>query len=231
MTIDKTSMLYWWPKVKSLDIPAPRTEIVEIPYNHLAAMLDDKRLPSGYEESIIKAGEKIGYPFFLRTDMASAKHQWERTCFVPKVEELFRHIWALIDTTLAAGMFGELDPNALIFREYLLLDSAFTAFNGLPISRERRYFVRDGIVECHHPYWIEDAIAKGYPPPSDKDWQQLLAVLNQETPDEAGILGPYTSSVGKTLDGYWSVDFAMSQDGIWYLIDMAVGERSWHPEH
>lgn len=229
--MEKTSMLYWWPKVKDLDIPVPKTEIVEVPYDDLVALLDGKRLSPQDEERLIEAGGKVGYPLFLRTDMASAKHQWERTCFVPKVEELFKHIWALIDETLAAGMFGELDPSALVFREWLVLDSAFTAFKGLPISRERRYFVRDGIVECHHPYWVEEAIARSYLLPTEKNWRQLLAALNQETPDEFGILGPYAASVGKTLGGYWSVDFACSQDGFWYLIDMAEGERSWHPEH
>lgn len=224
-------MLYWWPSVKNLHIPMPQTEIIEVPYDDLVGLLDGKRLSSQDEERVIEAGEKVGYPLFLRTDMASAKHQWERTCFVPKVEELFKHIWALIDETLAAGMFGELNPSALVFREWLMLDSAFTAFRGLPISRERRYFVRNNIVECHHPYWVEEAIAKSYPPPSEKEWRQLLSIINQETPDEFGLLGPYAASVGKTLGGYWSVDFALDQEGIWYLIDMAVGERSWHPEH
>lgn len=229
--LSKTSMLYWYPRIKDLGIPMPKTEIVEVSYYNLVGLLDGKRLSPQDEENLCRAGDEIGYPLFLRTDMASAKHQWERTCFVPKVEDLFRHIWSLVDETLAAGMFGGLDPNALIFRELLALDSAFTAFKGLPISRERRYFVRNGIVECHHPYWIEDAIANGYPLPNNKDWRRLLAVLNHETPDESGILGPYAESLGKTLSGYWSVDFALSQAGIWYLIDMAEGEKSWHPEH
>lgn len=60
----------------------------------------------------------------------------------------------------------------------------------------------------------------------------LISVMTSSTAeDEFGILGPYAASIGKRLGGYWSVDFALSQDGIWYLIDMAVGERSWHPEH
>ena len=28
----------------------------------------------------------------------------------------------------------------------------------------------------------------------------------------------------------WSVDFAMTIQGNWYLIDMAVAQDSWHPE-
>lgn len=227
----KTSMLYWWPKVNELHIPIPKTEIVEVPYRHLVAMLDGKRLPRQYEKAVIDAAGSIGFPLFLRTDMSSAKHSWERTCFVSGIHDLLRHIWTLIDETLAAGMFGELDPNALVFRELLDLDSAFIAFSGLPISRERRYFARDGIVECHHAYWIQDAIEKSWKLPSNEDWRQLLGVINEETPDEEGMLGPYSSSITKVLGGYWSVDFACSREGQWYLLDMAEGEKSWHPEH
>ena len=34
--------------------------------------------------------------------------------------------------------------------------------------------------------------------------------------------------VGDVLDGYWSIDFAYGQDKRWYLIDMAIGEESYH---
>lgn len=227
----KTSMLYWWPRVKDLGIPMPKTEIVEVPYDDLVRLLDDKRLSSKDEQRLIEAGDKIGYPLFLRTDMASAKHQWERTCFVPKVEELFKHIWALIDQTLASGMFGELDPSALVFRELLRLNSFFTAFSGLPISVERRYFVRDGSVECHHPYWTHDAIKHSWRQPSEPDWGERLAALNKESAEEIELLTRYATRAGEVLKGYWSIDFAEARDHTWYLIDMAVGEESWHPEH
>lgn len=233
----KSSLLYWFPKIQDLGIPVPRTEIVEIPFKIFCDWMDSMFneghidvLGSERGSAIKEAADKTGYPLFLRTDLASGKHQWKATCYVEKEEELPLHLWNVVEFNFIADIWG-LPCEALVFREFIPLDSGFTAFNGLPISRERRYFVRDGIVECHHPYWIEDAIAEGYPPPNNKDWRQLLTVLNQETPDEFGILGPYAASVGKILGGYWSVDFAMSQDGIWYLLDMAVGEESWHPEH
>lgn len=36
--------------------------------------------------------------------------------------------------------------------------------------------------------------------------------------------------VAKRFEGYWSVDFARLRDGRWVLIDMALGEVSWHPK-
>lgn len=231
LSLSKTSMLYWWPRIKNLGIPVPRTEIVEIPYTYLVSILDGKPLPKEYLVMAEEAGRKIGYPIFLRTDMASAKHQWDRTCFVPTEDKLFKHIWTLVDETLTTGMFGELDPNALVFRELLELTSPFTAFSGLPISCERRYFIRNGKVECHHPYWPESAIERSWIPPSEPRWRELLASLNIELPWEIELLTNYASRVGTVLDGYWSIDFSEGQKSTWYLIDMAEGDKSWHPKH
>lgn len=229
--ISKTSMLYWWDKVKGLEIPIPKTEIIEIPFEHLIKLLDGDPLPDKYIPEVFYKANKVGYPLFLRTDMGSAKHSWEHTCYVQEEKELFRHIWSLIDNTLAMGMFGELDPNALVFREFLRLDHSFTAFSGLPISCERRYFVRDGLVQCHHPYWIHDALVGSWKQPSIRNWEEELVIINDEQPKEITLLTEYTSKVGAVLDGYWSVDFAKSIDNIWYLIDMAEGDKSWHSGH
>lgn len=230
--MDKTSMLYWWPIVKDLGIPVPKTEIVEVPYEHLIGLLDGKPLPEEYFEAVLGAKDLVGFPLFLRTDMASAKHHWEETCYISEMKELFKHIWSLIDNTLAAGMFGELDPNALVFREYVPMATQFTAFWGkLPINPERRYFIRDGIVECHHSYWIEDAISKSGFPPSVFGWKQILAAMNEESGEEVGLLSWYAIQVARVLPGYWSVDFCKARDGRWILIDLAEGEKSWHPEH
>ena len=36
--------------------------------------------------------------------------------------------------------------------------------------------------------------------------------------------------VGEEFDeGYWSLDFALTKDGDWYAIDMALGGASYHP--
>lgn len=229
--VSKTSMLFWWPKVKGLHIPVPKTEVVEVPYQHLVGMLDGKSLPDEYKVRIIGVGRQMKYPLFLRTDMGSAKHQWEKTCFVSEEAKLFSHIWALINETLTAGMFGELDPNALVLREYLPMDSAFIAFAGLPISRERRYFIRDGKVECHHPYWPKEAFGTLWRAPSEPDWEERLGALNKESREEVKLLTGYSVAVGRVLSGFWSVDYAKTKDGTWHLIDMAEGEKSWHPAH
>jgi len=224
----RTSLLYWWPKVKDLGIPVPRTEIWEADLKSWFDTVGVVRLPSNL--SFLEEGQRvarlIGYPLFLRTDLASGKHGWKRTCYVEDESVLPEHIYGVLEENEIAGIIG-LDYRALVFREMLSLFAPFTAFRGdLPIARERRYFIRDGKVECHHPYWPEDAIRN----PSSKEWRSQLASLNYETIAEKEILAHYSEKVANEMPGYWSVDYAFAIDGTWYLIDIAEGEKSWHPE-
>jgi hypothetical protein len=227
--MDKTSFFYWWPKVKDLGVPVPRTECVDIGPQFRRDMLanfDGKldHLPE-WDKQVREAAARIGYPLFLRTDLSSGKHGWRDTCFVPDSASLPFHVVQVVEWNELAGVMG-LDYRGLVLREYISLEAPFTAFAGLPIARERRYFVRDGKVVCHHPYWPEDAIER----PSEEDWRELLAELNEESEAEIMCLSNYAGAIAGVVDGYWSVDFAKAQNGLWYLIDMAVGEESWHPE-
>jgi len=56
----------------------------------------------------------------------------------------------------------------------------------------------------------------------------------ERTRDEALMISeravPHVKKVAEILDGYWSVDIAFTTDCIPYVIDLAVGEKSWHPE-
>lgn len=233
--MDKNSLLYWFPIIIHLPIPMPRTKWVEIPFEVFCEYVDledtTKRLRiADYTEQIKFKARRIGYPLFLRTDLASGKHSWKKSCYVEKEEDLFSHIWQVVEFNFIADVFG-LEPEALVFREFIPMASRFTAFWGkLPINPERRYFIRDGVVECHHPYWTEDAIDKSYPSPDVRDWRHLLRLMNEESGSEIGLLTGCALRVAKLLPGYWSVDFCRALDGRWILIDLADGDRSWHPE-
>lgn len=140
----------------------------------------------------------------------------------------------LVDRLVAwhemAGILG-LSFRALVFREFLPLDAPFTAFNDMPVARERRYFVRDGKAVCWHPYWQEQAVlAYRGATPLPADWQQQLAQLNAMDDAEVQALTTMAETFGKRNPGYWSVDFARTRAGRWVLIDAARGEVSWHPD-
>jgi hypothetical protein len=227
----ESSMLYWWPRVRDLGVPVPETKVLEFGPRCLAGLCypeneEDAANARRVVEAVKKAARGFGYPVFIRTDHASGKHDWENACYVASEEALPRCLGGPIE----ANELADLTPEAIVVRQYIPLESAFTAFRGnMPVAKERRYFVRDGKVVCHHPYWPEDAVRfrPGQEPP---DWREKLAELNREAAEEVELLTRYAARLGAALPGYWSFDFACGRDGVWYFIDAARGELSWHPE-
>jgi len=228
--MNKDSLLFWWPRIQYLPIPMPRTEIFPVDRDLLLDAIDDPQLLMPFMPEISATASKIGYPLFLRTDQASGKHDWKNSCYVPNEEALRDHILKVIEFNEIADIFG-LQYEALVFREFIELDWKFKAFWGeMPVARERRYFIKDSGILCHHPYWIEDAIARASPWIQESNWRELLKDLNTETNGEVKLLTEYSTEVASLLEGYWSIDFAHAKDGRWILIDIATGENSWHPE-
>ncbi|RJQ07565.1 MAG: hypothetical protein C4551_06570 [Bacillota bacterium] len=250
----RNSMIYWWPRVKNLGIPVPRTEIVRLRPVTIDALSIHRYTRQPGDEPIAalcrweRAHRRVcrvlsrlgnaaysiarsGQPLFIRTDLSAAKHSYRETCYCDAVQYYPVHIYALAEAMDTADIMG-LPWRAIVFREYIPLAARFTAFWGhLPIAPERRYFVRDGRVECRHPYWPAEALAtRSNEARLPADWRDQLAEMNTETPEEVELLTGYAERVAAVLPGYWSVDFALAADGRWILIDMATGDDSWHPE-
>lgn len=98
--------------------------------------------------------------------------------------------------------------------------------------------IKDGKVLCHHWYWISHAfesqefLSKRFSSLTKlpANWRELLKAGRESvTAKEMELLLSNAKMVAGVMDGFWSVDFCRAKDGTWYLIDMAVGEDSWHP--
>lgn len=243
---NRNSLLHWFPKTKDLDIPVPKTGWVEIPRLLLLKLLeasnDAESKIKPYFKKVKSIAKKIGYPVFIRTDLASGKFGWNGTSFVMHEGKIEDHIMRVVEFNETVGVVG-LNYRAIVVRAFLELDWRFKAFHGgMPVARERRYFVKDGVVLCHHPYWIKEAFNQAHGQEGSKSeffgyiphklpntWEQMLKELNFEPPQEIELLSGYARRISQVLKGYWSVDFACSRDGKWYLIDMALGQVSTHP--
>ena len=224
---DLNSLLYWYPLIKDLPIPQPETFIFMIPediLNHL----QNEEFDKGFAEDLHKANP-FGYPVFLRTDQASAKHQWEEGAYVESHDKLYRCLYETVEHNLCAGILG-LPFVAIVLRKYIEMDSLYKAFKGMPVNPERRYFVKDGAVVCHHAYWIESAIRTYRNTNLPANWRELSARMNEESADEIKLLTGYAEMVSRAVGGSWSVDFCRAKNGVWHLIDMAISGSSWHPE-
>lgn len=179
------------------------------------------------------------------------------TCRVESADAMQGHVMALLEENYMADTGGEAAPSGFAVREFLELDWSFRAFAGkMPVSTEVRTFLRDGIVECIHPYWPPKAIADWAEPPETgcakfgisegdapkgllsssgrprrdipEDWRNILAGQNAKAAADIDTIHAQALKVAAVMDGWWSCDMALGRDGDWYLIDMAPGAASYH---
>lgn len=235
---NKNRLSWWFPRIPS-DILVPKTEFIRWPF-HLNKPSDEEdlinllegKIPKDFAllwERISQAGDRVGWPMFLRTDYLSDKHHWKDTCYVPSPGDIPSHIVRLVEKSALADMWG-FPTDCWIVRKLIPTTPIFTAFRGdMPITKERRYFVQDDKVLCHHPYWPMEAFLLGDLACVVPKWSELLDDMNVEDADEISLLSKLSSKVGAAIGGAWSIDWLWSeQERQWYLIDMAEANVSYH---
>jgi len=233
--MNKSSLVYWFPKIKGLGIPVPKTEIVPLTPEEIQTYhkcKEDTVFFSRLNEQVRRAiQERFQLPVFLKTDEYSNKHGWKETCFLNDLRNLDRNLAKIIEGSLTVDFLGPLPIEAMVVREFIPMKTGFHAFRGeMPVNPERRYFILNGRVECHHPYWIEDAVVKGTGKEKlPENWRHLAKSMNYESPEEIAILTGYAQRVARVMPEHWSIDFCKSLLKGWILIDMAEGDKSWHP--
>jgi hypothetical protein len=232
--VDPNNLAYWWPRLKASGVRVPKTIVVEAPADFDPLPILEGQAVEGWYDLVLQlcqAVENLGPPCFLRCGPGSDKHNWERTCYLADAHptRMSQHVTAIVDWAACNDLL-DVGVNVWAVRELLPLQTAFTAWRGLPIACERRYFFDvHGRVVCHHPYWPAEAVAAGRP--AADDWPELLEVANVETPLETLELEAQTQRVARHFPGLaWSLDWALTMGNEWYAIDMARAERSWHPE-
>lgn len=252
----QNSMVYWYPRLRDAvadydGIETPDTLFVDIerlnPYK-IAAEADEpisdaemeeiSQCPARWDDATVKrAADELGYPAFIRTDTDSAKRNMDAGSKIRSGDDAAVHdtVDALIRSQSdSGGMMPRF--NCLAVREWIDIDADFEAFGGTPIGPEVRVFVRDGDVQCHHFYWpFTDESDASHHDVDDIDTEQELEetlTALEQTVDDAmdDTLRDAAAHIADYFDGYWSVDFALTTDGTWYVIDAARGDDSWHPD-
>jgi hypothetical protein len=223
MTEDHNSLLYWYPKIQ-YKVPTPKTVIIPVTFDVGASM--DQGFPKEFEIQLKTEAMKLGYPIFMRTETLAAKHQWERSCYVPREEDILQHLFEIFEMQLMLDLSGVGSPKAVVLREFLHLRTFFTTHRGMPVAREFRCFGSRGQIECYHPYWPHAALEEGRP--SNDNWRALLPQLEKKPPMSALEIARVAS---ENFDEQMSIDICELEDGRWFVTDMATGRESLHWKH
>lgn len=217
------SITFWLPRLQNLNFPVPKTIIVNADID-LGHLLDGKLLKGSerFFKELGRAIEIVGFPAFLRTEMTSNKHDWKNSCFIKNEKvNLASHVRNLIEMSHIASIDRGMDYNFFAVREFIETEKVFNYFDGrMPITKEVRVFVRDGKIECKHPYWPED-IFEGIT-------KKKIAKVRELSKEDDKTTDQMASYVSKLFSGYWSIDLLKAKNGEWYCTDMAIGEKSWH---
>lgn len=216
-------------------VPTPRT--IMVPKIKDWRSLEDA-IDTFSDPEILRLFEEVkkavpllgGYPVFLRSDETSNKHDWEDSCYVADEEHLASGIRNILEFTLMVDMAGELNFRGIVLREFLELPHEFHAFNGIPVSKEFRFFIKNGACLCRHPYWFPSCMRRV----DCKDWLPKLRKIQVLEPSEQIILDQYALAISKVVeplnatDNYWSIDFCYAYERGWLVTDMALGSASFH---
>lgn len=215
---------FWYPILCRIGIKMPRTHVVFTDVE-LAHLLDGVT-PKGFDyfvKNLICAMDDIGYPCFLRTGHMSNKHDWKNSCYITKESKIGFHITNLIEISYIVNIAGlPLPYSTWVVREIIPTKPLFYAFHGqMPIIKEARVFIRDGKVQCYHPYWPTEAFVEE----TNNEWGKHITELHSFA---IGKIIKTANKIAQYFSGYWSIDFLQDSTGDWWVIDMALGDYSYH---
>lgn len=225
-------MSNWYPLIKDLDINIPKTKLIHFPLEEYEQdcfnLFDGGNLSSKlkkFENKLIEEASNFGTPLFMKSGTFSSKHDWENTCFVKDNNKIFSQWLNIIYNSL---MMGASSSHYIVLREFIDTKKELYAFNNLPITKERRYFFEKDKVTKHHPYWPPKSLENQNT--NLTDWKDLLDKINKESLSEILLLKEKSLLVGKKLSKLhdnWSIDWLEDKNGNWWLIDVAVMEKSF----
>jgi len=187
----------------------------------------------------------LGLPCFLRSGQTSGKHEWRDTCFLPSDdrEVIAHHLYEVVVYSHTADFMG-MPCDVWAVREMLPTVPVGTAYRGMPVCREFRYFIGGGKILCRHPYWPRDAVPgltdEQYAklceppetierPPRPKPTSKIEQIreYHRGLPDDATADEIVLAVAERFMEAEWSVDLLWTERG-WFVTDMARAEDSWH---
>lgn len=236
MQTNRNALSYWFPKIEAAGLPVPKTILVTMPQLVMEGIynaMNGEAAPTGsnplaFFDEIAAAADQVGWPCFLRTDHTSHKHNWQKTCFLPDRDSIPDHVFEIAEFSEFVGFLIDLPWDCWAVREMLPTKPVgfCPLYGGMPICREFRVFVDDGVMRCWHGYWPEEALEQGG---AVYDAEFDTGSFYSPDPQTLEQVRNLAMRAGAAVGGSWSVDILETEDG-WKVTDMAVAADSYHWE-
>lgn len=144
-------------------------------------------------------------PIIVKDFVKSQKHYWEEACFIPAASDaaaVARVVKRFVE------LQGERLTGGLVFRAFVELEPlTIHARSGMPLTKEFRLFVLDGVPIASAQYWEEGDYAQERPP-----------------------VEHFASVAAHVRSRFFTMDVARRTDGTWIVMELGDGQVSGVPE-
>lgn len=233
---------YWFERVKDCGMKIPKTIIIKTPPElHEHFYMDNyERDYTAIEDWVNKEvipliRKEHMQLLFIKNARFSNKFD-ATTCFVTR-ETL---TYGVVNINYAGLCVGADGFSELVIRDRISYDRRATPciYNGLPLRPEFRLFYNfdKHKVEYIVNYWDYDNCIRGMHTLTDRiifeHMKDEIEAGYNENKDRVCEQAELALKNVTGLDGIWSVDILMQENGDLWLIDMGTAERSayWNPE-
>jgi hypothetical protein len=147
-------------------------------------------------------------PFVLKGLTNSRKDRWKTHMFAETWEDMGTVYSRLTDDQL-------ISHQGIAIRKYVPLERYMTSeINGMPITKEFRFFVAYGQILCGAYYWsshVEELRERGIDPQVSEVPEPFLAKV--------------ISTIGDAAN-FYALDVAQTTEGVWVVIELNDGQMS-----
>lgn len=158
-------------------------------------------------EALVTTLQPLGDgPIIVKDFVKSQKHYWHEAFFIPAAAD-HANVERVVNRFLAL-QGGDLNEG-LVFRQFVEFEPlAMHSRSGMPLTKEYRVFVLDGVPLCVTPYW------------EDITYQ-----------DELPSLDPFQSIMKRIESRFFTMDIARRKDGEWMIVELGDAQVAGLPEH
>jgi hypothetical protein len=143
-------------------------------------------------------------PFIVKGETNSRKSHWKRDMFAENKEEAIMIANRLADDSL-------LSQQKIYIRQYVPLVKYLDGINGMPVTKEFRFFVAYGHLLTGAFYWQNYIDDIGFKPDPKEVPREFLQDVIERVGDQSN---------------FYTIDVAQTQSGEWIVIELNEGQQS-----